>query len=44
MLKSFTVSNFRAFNKPVTIDFSSTGNYSFNTEAVKDGIVKTAMM
>ena len=44
MLKSFTVSNFRAFNKPVTIDFSSTGNYSFNTEAVKDGIVKTAIM
>ena len=44
MLKSLTVSNFKAFEKPVTIDFSSTGNYSFNTEAVKDGIVKTAVM
>ena len=44
MLKSLTVSNFKAFENPVTIDFSSTGNYSFNTEAVKDGIVKTAVM
>lgn len=44
MLKSFTVSNFKAFEKPVTIDFSATGNYSFNTEAVKNGIVKTSIM
>lgn len=44
MLKSLTVSNFKAFEKPVTIDFSTTGNYTFNTEAVKDGIVKTAVM
>lgn len=44
MLKSLTVSNFKAFKEPVTIDFSTTGNYSFNTEAVKDGIVKTAVM
>lgn len=44
MLKSLMVSNFKAFEKPVTIDFSTTGNYTFNTEAVKDGIVKTAVM
>ena len=44
MLKSLTVSNFKAFKEPVTIDFSTTGNYTFNTEAVKDGIVKTAVM
>lgn len=44
MLKSLTVSNFKAFENPVTIDFSTTGNYAFNTEAVKDGIVKTAVM
>ena len=44
MLKSLTVSNFKAFKEPVTIDLSTTGNYSFNTEAVKDGIVKTAVM
>lgn len=44
MLKSLTVSNFKTFKEPVTIDFSTTGNYTFNTEAVKDGIVKTAVM
>lgn len=44
MLKSFTVSNFRAFNKPVTLDLSATGNYEFNSETVVDGIVKTAVM
>lgn len=44
MLKSLTVSNFKAFKEPVTIDFSTTGNYAFNTEAVKNGLVKTAVM
>ena len=44
MLKSFTVSNFRAFEKPVTLDFSATGNYEFNDDAVKNSIVKTAVM
>ena len=44
MLKSFTVSNFKAFAESVTIDFSATGNYEFNKEAVKDGIVKTGVM
>ena len=44
MLKSFTVSNFKAFDKPVTIDFSATGNYEFNSEAINNGIVKTAVM
>ena len=42
MLKSLTVSNFKAFEKPVTIDFSATGNYEFNPEAVKNSIVKTS--
>ena len=44
MLKSFTVSNFKAFAEPITIDFSATGNYEFNKESVKDGIVKTGIM
>ncbi len=44
MLKSFTVSNFKAFEKSVTLDFSTTGNYAFNTEAIKNGIVKTSVM
>ena len=44
MLKSFTVTNFKAFEKTVTLDFSKTGNYTFNSEAIKDNIVKTAIM
>ena len=44
MLKSFTVSNFKLFKNKVKIDFSATGDYSFNTEAITNGIVKTAIM
>lgn len=44
MLKSLTVSNFKAFSKPVTIDFSKIGNYAFNPDATKDGLIKTAIM
>ncbi|MDY3756580.1 MAG: AAA family ATPase [Treponema sp.] len=38
------MSNFRAFENAITIDFSATANYEFNKEAVKDGIVKTGIM
>ncbi len=44
MLCSFSVENFKAFRKAVTIDFSSTGNYAFNQDAIKNGISKTALM
>lgn len=46
MLKSVTVGNFRAFSEknPVTIDFSATGKYDYNTDCIKDGVVKTAIM
>ena len=44
MLKSFTVANFKAFEKAVTLDFSATGHYEFHSEAVEDNIVKTAIM
>ena len=44
MLKSITVGNFRAFNEKVTLDFSEVGKYDFNTEAIKNGLVKTAIM
>ena len=44
MIKSFTVKNFKAFRDSVTLDFSATGNYEFNTAAVKEGIVKTCLM
>lgn len=46
MLKSFTVGNFRIFSaeNPVTIDFSNIGKYDYNTDCIKDGIAKTAIM
>ena len=44
MLKSFSVTNFKAFEKPIKVDFDTTGNYEFNKEALKDGIVKTDVM
>lgn len=44
MLKSITVGNFRAFSEKVTLDFSEVGRYDFNTEAIKNGLVKTAIM
>ena len=44
MLKSVTVGNFRAFSEKVTLDFSQVGKYDFNTEAIKNGLVKTAIM
>lgn len=44
MLKSFTVINFKAFKNAVTLNLSATGNYEFNTDAIRNNIVKTAIM
>jgi AAA15 family ATPase/GTPase len=44
MLKSLSVANFKAFEKEIKIDLSATGNYTFNPEAIRNGIVKTAVM
>ena len=44
MLKSLSVANFKAFEKEIKIDLSATGNYTFNSEAIRNGIVKTAVM
>ncbi|WP_432633405.1 AAA family ATPase [Brachyspira sp.] len=44
MFKSITVGNFRAFSEKVTLDFSQVGKYDFNPEAIKNGLVKTAIM
>ena len=44
MLKTLTINNFKAFANPITIDFSKVGDYSFNAEAIKDGIVKTSVI
>ena len=44
MLKSFTVANFKAFEQAVTLDFSAIGHYEFQPEAIKNNIVKIAIM
>lgn len=39
MLKSFSVENFKCFQKKFVFDLSKTSNYEFNCECVKKGIV-----
>ena len=38
MLKKFSVSNFKCFNKRITFDLSDPANYSFNQQVIQDGI------
>jgi len=44
MLKKFTVSNYRSFEKPITIDFTKVGDYDFNEECIKDGLINKAVI
>ena len=39
MLEKFTVSNYKNFKDPITIDFTETRDYKFNTECVNDGLI-----
>lgn len=40
MLEKFTVSNYKNFKDPITIDFSEVRDYKFNTECVnEDGLI-----
>ena len=39
MLEKFTVSNYKNFKDPITIDFSEVRDYKFNTECVNDGLI-----
>ena len=38
-LLRFTVSGYRNFGSPVTVDFSKVHDYKFNTECVEDGVI-----
>ncbi len=38
-LARFTVSGFRNFSRPVTMDFNVVHDYTFNTECIDDGII-----
>ena len=44
MLKKFTVSNYRSFEKPITLDFTKVGEYDFNVDCVKDGLINKAII
>lgn len=39
MLVKFTVSNYKSFKDPITLDFSSTHDYKFNNNCVKNGLL-----
>ncbi len=44
MLTKFSVNNFKGFDKEIIFDLTKTGNYEFNTEAVKNNIVNIGMI
>ena len=44
MLTSFSVKNFKNFEKKFTIDLSNTKQYAYSEACVKDGIVKTGLI
>lgn len=44
MLSSFSVKNFKNFEKKFTIDLSQTKQYAFSEACVKDGVVKTGLI
>lgn len=44
MLTSFSVKNFKNFEKKFTIDLSQTKQYAYSEACVKDGIVKTGLI
>ena len=44
MLTKFAVKNYRGFKDRIEWDLSNPGNYSFNQEAVKDGVIKNGII
>jgi AAA15 family ATPase/GTPase len=44
MLTKFAVKNYRGFAKRIEFDLSQPSNYTFNTFAVKDGVVKNGIL
>lgn len=44
MLAKFAVKNFRGFKDRIEIDLTHHSNYSFNTFAIKDGIIKNGIL
>lgn len=44
MLTRFAVKNYRGFKERIEWDLSNPSNYSFNMEAIKDGVVKNGII
>lgn len=44
MLSKFSVKNFRGFPEVISWDLSKPSNYEFNTNAIKDGVVKDGIL
>ena len=44
MLKKFTVSNYRVFENPITIDFTNVRDYKFNEECIRNGLINKAII
>ena len=44
MLVKFAVTNYRGFADRIEWDLSKPSNYSFNTFAIKDGIIKNGIV
>jgi len=44
MLKKISVKNYKGFKDEIVLDFSDYKDYKFNTFAIKDGLIKSAMI
>ncbi|MGI6224237.1 MAG: AAA family ATPase [Prevotella sp.] len=44
ILEKFAVTNFRGFSQRIEWDLSSPGNYAFNPDAIKEGVVKNGII
>lgn len=44
MLKKFAVENYKTFKERIELDLTSSRNYDFNKDHVKDGIIKDAII
>ena len=44
MLIKFTVSNYKNFNKPICLDLTSTHDYRFGKECIKDSVISKAIV
>ncbi|MDM1496046.1 ATP-binding protein [Myroides odoratimimus] len=44
MLAKFKVSNFKSFNKEITLDFTKVNGYNFNKECIKNNLINNSIV